>query len=76
MLEKKVDLEQIYKLNDEIKISKAKIEELQKEEKYLSKIEKEHENCKINQEKIEKEIDDIKTQINELRNENKKKSFS
>ena len=35
---------------------------------------KTRENCKINQEKIKKEIDDIKTQINELRNENKKKA--
>ena len=39
---------------------------MQKEIKYLSKVKEEHNKCAVTQEKIEKEIADIKKQIAEL----------
>jgi len=73
-LEQKVNLEQINKLTSEIKITQEKIDDLEKEKKYLLQLNGEHNKCEEENIKIKKEIEEIKNELEKLRKENKQKS--
>ena len=73
-LEQKVDLEQINKLTSEIKLTQEKIDDLEKEKKYLLQQNGEHSKCEEENTKIRKEIEEIKNELEKLRKENKQKS--
>jgi hypothetical protein len=66
-LEDKVDLEKINSLTSQIKIVQEKIEDLEKEKKYLLIVSEEHNKCIEAQDKIKKEIEYYNTELNKLK---------
>ena len=73
-LSEKVDLEKINSLTSEIKIIEEKIDDLEKEKKYLLKLREDHVKCgEINQ-KLKNDIEEIKANLEKVRQQNKEKS--
>ena len=73
-LERKVNIENINKITDQIKIAQEKIIELENEKKYLLKLKGEHDKCEEEKNKIQSEIDRVKANLDEIRQQNEKKS--
>ena len=73
-LEEKVNLEQINSLNSEIKLTQEKIDELEKEKEYLLKLKEDHDECEVQNKKIREEIEEIKENLEKIREQNKLKS--
>ncbi len=71
-IDKRVDLEELNSLTDEIKMSTIKNEHLEEEIKYLEKVRNEHIKCGIIQKKLEREIKELEYSISNKKKENRK----
>ena len=73
ILEKNVDINQINNFYDKIKNAQKEIDDLQKEKEKLEKIQEEHYTCNKNQEKVIKEIENIKKELKIIQMTNRNK---
>jgi hypothetical protein len=73
-LDSKVNMEQIYSLSNQIKISEKKLKELEEEKEALVKIQEEHFKCEEEKAKIKDEIKNLQKNLDEIRKKNKEKS--
>ena len=61
-------------LNSDIKLTIEKIDDLEKEKKYILKLKGDHDICEVQNSKIKKEIEEIKKKLEKIREQNKLKN--
>jgi len=73
-LDETININEINYLKDQIKVAQEKVDELNKEKKYLSDIQEEHFKCQEKFQNLNQEIDKLKEELNEIKKQQRKET--